>query len=160
MSKHGLFLLPAVVLRLTARRTAMRVLALTVLLAALVVSPLPARAESLTVNGATLVDIVVDAANANIVRSIDLGGDVPLASYVMAHMPDGKSLQRTNLGYWIPWDGRTESLIDNGFVAGSGTLIFKVLRQDISDRFFPITIVLAYRTASNVKFGVFQVSPQ
>jgi hypothetical protein len=119
-----------------------------------------AAAESLTVAGAALESVAVAPASANVSRSVALNGDAPTATYVMAHMPDGQALQRTNLGYWQPWDGKLDSLVDNGFRPSGGDLTFKVLKEDISGRFFPITVTLAYRTAEAVKFGVFQIMPE
>lgn len=119
-----------------------------------------AAAESLTVAGAALKNVEVAPATASLSRTVALDGDVPTAAYVVAHMPDGQALQRTNLGYWQPWDGKLESLVDNGFRAKSDALTFKILEEDISGRFFPITVTLAYRTGNQVKFGVFQVMPE
>lgn len=117
-------------------------------------------AESLTVSGARLENVKLAPATANLARTVTLNGDAPTAAYVTAHMPDGRSLQRTNLGYWEPWDGRVDSLVDNGFRAAGGDLTFKILKEDISGRFFPITFTLAYRVGEQVKFGVFQVMPE
>ena len=119
-----------------------------------------AAAESLTIAGAALESVAVAPASANISRTIALNGDVPTATYVTAHMPDGRALQRTNLGYWQPWDGKLDSLVDNGFRAAGGDLTFKILKEDISGRFFPITVTLAYRVGEQVKFGVFQIMPE
>lgn len=119
-----------------------------------------AAVESLTISGTALESVEVAPASANVSRTVALNGDAPTASYVMAHMPDGRTLQRTNLGYWQPWDGKLDSLLDNGFRAAGGNLTFKVLKEDISGRFFPITVTLAYRTGEQVKFGVFQIMPE
>lgn len=120
----------------------------------------PVAAETLSVQGARLQDVVTAPATANLTRTIDLAGDVPTETYVMAHMPDGRSLARTNLGYWQPWDGDVAKLIDNGFKPAGGSLTFKILKEDISGRFFPIAVTLAYRTGDKVKFGVFHVMPE
>ena len=119
-----------------------------------------AAAESLTLYGARLENVAVAPASADLSRTVALNGDVPSAVYVTAHMPDGQSLQRTNLGYWQPWDGALDSLVDNGFRAAGGSLTFKILEEDISERFFPITVTLAYRVGEEVKFGVFQIMPE
>lgn len=118
-----------------------------------------AHAESLSEAGTVLADQRVDFNNADITRSIDLNGDTPSATFVMAHTLGGKRLQRTNLGYWIPWNGDVDELIDNKFQANGGSLTYKIVSQDISGFMFPITFVLAYRVGETLKFGVFQVSP-
>ena len=118
-----------------------------------------ARAEALSETGTILSDQLVDFSNADITRTIEIGGDTPSATYVMAHTLGGKHLQRTNLGYWIPWNGNVDELIDNKFPVDGGTVTYKIVSQNISDFMFPITFVLAYRAGSTLKFGVFQVSP-
>jgi hypothetical protein len=118
-----------------------------------------ARAESLADTGTVLTDVSVDPATADITRTINLNGDTPVATYVMAHTTGGKSLQRTNLGYWIPWSGNVDDLVDSKFEANAGSLTYKIIDQDISSFMFPITFVVAYSTGSALKFGVFQASP-
>ena len=104
--------------------------------------------------------MTIDPKSADVSRTIDLNGDQPTATYVMAHGADGTRLMRNNLGYWEPWDGDLNQLIDNRFAAAGGNLKFKIVDQDMSDRLSPIRVVIAYRTADALKFGVFQVSPQ
>ena len=123
-----------------------------------------AAAEKLTVAGAALADVTVNpatVATTGISRKIDLAGDAPTATHVTAHLPDGRHLQRSNLGYWLPWDGDVDSLIDNRLpLNGDGTVTFKVLKEDLSDKMFPIAVTLAYTVGEQVKFGVFQILPQ
>jgi hypothetical protein len=138
----------------------LRVLVAAAVIAVLVAAPATGHGQTLSASGAVLAGLTVNVASAQITYNVDLAGDVPTATYVMAHMPDGKSLQRSNLGYWLPWNGQLETLIDNKFVAAGSSLTFKVIDQDIRDRMFPIRFVIAYRTASAFKFGVFEVSPQ
>lgn len=119
-----------------------------------------AAVDSLTVEGARLDNVALSPAAANVARTVALNGDAPSATYVMAHSADGKSLQRTNLGYWHPWDGVATSLVDNGFRPAGDTLTFKILKEDISARFFPIRVTIAYRVGEQIKFGVFQIVPE
>ena len=77
-------------------------------------------AEWLTASGNRLSDIIIDASDVDIVRTVDLSGDALVATHVMAHKAAGPSLQRTDLGTWVPWDGHEESLIDNRFTPANG----------------------------------------
>ncbi len=138
----------------------LRMLGAASVLALLLVLPSTGSGQTLSASGAVLSGLTVNPASAQITYNVDLAGDVPTATYVMAHMPDGKSLQRNNLGYWLPWGGQLDTLVNNKFVAAGNTLTFKIVDQDIRDRMFPIRFVIAYRTASAFKFGVFEVSPQ
>lgn len=130
-------------------------------LALLLTAPAAAAAEQLSASGTKLEDVGVNlAAPVSLTRTISLNGDSPSAFYVTAHMPDGRALQRNNLGYWVPWDGRPQSLIDNRFRVSDGQVTYKILRQDIADLFFPVTVTLAYRADGTVKFGVFNLLPE
>ncbi|MEQ9641313.1 MAG: hypothetical protein RIM84_14910 [Alphaproteobacteria bacterium] len=118
-------------------------------------------AERLNANGARLADAAVDISDSvTLTRTISLGGDAPGAFYVTANLPDGRRLQRNNLGYWVPWNGRRASLIDNQFAVGDDQVTYKILRQNIADMFFPITITLGYRVDGVIKYGVFDVQPE
>ena len=117
-------------------------------------------AESLSSSGVRLADETVDlSTSVTLSRTISVGGDSPGATYVTANLADGRRLQRNNLGYWLPWDGRASTLIDNRFAASGGNVTYKILSQDISDLFFPISITLAYRVDGTIKYGVFTVMP-
>ena len=91
--------------------------------------------------------------------SVDLAGDTPEASYVWAIMGGGGGLQRTNDGYWVPWNGDTAQLIDNGFQSINGKLTFKVLDQAIGPDNHGITLGIGYRTGGVLKFGVYGILP-
>jgi len=127
---------------------------------AVLVGAAAAGAKTLSVSGVVLDDARVNPASAAVTATVELGGDAPEATYVMASMPDGKRLMRGADGYWRNWNGRTESLIDNGFKRNGNQLTFKILKEDLSDRFFPIRITVAYKASGRLKFGVFQVVPE
>lgn len=113
----------------------------------------------LSASGNRLPDIVIDARDTDIVRTVDLAGDTPLSTHVMLHQAAGPSLQRTEEGTWVPWDGHIDSLIDNRFTPANGGVTFEVIKGDLSDDFFPMTFTVAYRTESGLMFGSFQVMP-
>ncbi len=116
--------------------------------------------ERLRPSGTALSSMLVDPADAQITRTVRLGGDVPLATYVITKTTDGKTLQRTALGEWVPWDRDEATLIDNRFTPSGGALTFKVDDGSLMDRFFPISYTVAYRTETALNFGVFSVMPR
>lgn len=116
-------------------------------------------AERLRPSGTALSNMLIDPAHAQITRTIQLGGEVPLATHVITKTTDGKSLQRTALGEWVPWDRDEATLIDNRFKPSGGALTFKVDDGSLMDRFFPISYAVAYRTEKALNFGVFSVMP-
>lgn len=93
-------------------------------------------------------------------RVVALNGDVPLATYLTARSVSGANLVRTRQGYWLPWSGRVEDLADAGFQAQSGTIEFKLLKEELSRAQLPITVSVGYRAASGVKFGTFEIRAQ
>jgi len=113
---------------------------------------------TLSEQGARLAPIQVDSANVTVEIKVALGADRPTASYVSARTGDGDVLQRTNLGYWIPWDGRLDSLVDNHAPVSDGEMTVKVFRgEDLRSELFPIRLTIAYETASAFKFGVVEL---
>ena len=117
--------------------------------------------DKLTVQGVVLSPVKVAPASAAISRTIDLeAGEQVAHTYVSLRTADGKYLQRNNDGYWLPWNGTRDTLLDNKFQAVGSTLTFKVLKQDISQQPFPLTVSITYESSAGLKFGVFEVLPQ
>jgi hypothetical protein len=117
--------------------------------------------DKLTLAGIYLGEVKVMPATAVVSRAVDLdSGEQPNATYVTMTLREGKRLQRTNEGYWVPWDGAVDSLVDNRFQPLGSQLVFKVLKEDLTGYMFPLTVTIAYRVPSGVKFGFFQVAPQ
>jgi hypothetical protein len=117
--------------------------------------------DRLTAAGTALSQVKVAPASALVQRTVQLdAGEVVTATYVSLRNNNGLILQRTNEGYWVPWSGTGGALMDNRFQAVGNLLTFKVLKQDISDQSFPLTISISYRTSAGLKFGVFEVLPQ
>jgi hypothetical protein len=54
----------------------------------------------------------------------------------------------------VPWDQRTQSLIDNRFASSGGRLVFAVVGANFRGQSFPISLEVAYRTPAGVKFGI------
>ncbi len=117
--------------------------------------PLPTLSEDGTVLGTLYTDGEVDDLRIQVV----LDGDEPIATYVYAFIGASEYLQRTNEGYWIPWDRQWDSLVDNRLSAVNGTLEFKIFDEDLGADNHGITIVVAYRTKSTLKYGLYSVGP-
>ncbi|MGQ0676342.1 MAG: hypothetical protein ACT4N4_09720 [Rhodospirillales bacterium] len=134
--------------------------ALAVLLAfaILVLAPTQSRAgEQLSAAGARLAHVVMQPGVPDLRRAIDLNGDQPIATYVTARTVGGALMMRTRHGYWLPWSGREDDLVDNGFTASGGMLEFKLLKESLPSVSLPVTVTVAYRTAAGVKFGMFEI---
>jgi hypothetical protein len=114
----------------------------------------------LSYSGIELAQVIVDRAFANFGVVVDLAGDRPMATY-MALRPRGMpAFQRTPRGEWVPWNERTESLIDNRFAWSAGYLHFVVTGANFRTQSFPMALEVAYRTPAGVKFGVLTMMAQ
>ena len=66
--------------------------------------------------------------------------------------------QRTNEGFWIPWDGKLATLVDNARPIESDTVEFKIFAaEDLSDEVFPIRVVIGYDIGGQFKFGTIEL---
>ena len=109
--------------------------------------------------GSVLPNITIDANRASLSIQVDVGDDVPLETHITAHTPAGNVMQRTNLGYWVPWSGKLVDLVNNFSPMRRNKINFKIFKDDnLSKELFPIKIMVAYRTASELKFGVFDLA--
>jgi hypothetical protein len=117
--------------------------------------------DRLTAQGVVLSPVKVNPANAVVQRTVQLdSGDAVAVTHVSLRTADGKYLQRNNEGYWVPWSGVRDTLIDNRLQPVGNLLTFKVLKQDISGQSFPLTVSISYGSPGALKFGIFEVLPQ
>ena len=109
--------------------------------------------------GSILPNATIDAHRASLNIQVEIGDDVPLKTHITAHTPAGNMLQRTNLGYWVPWSGKLNDLVDTFSPETKNAINFKIFKDDdLSEELFPIKIMVAYRTATELKFGVFDLA--
>ena len=109
--------------------------------------------------GSVLPNATIDAHRASLNIQVEIGDDVPLKTHITAHTPAGNILQRTNLGYWVPWSGKLNDLVDTFSPKTNKAINFKIFKDDdLSEELFPIKIMVAYRTATELKFGVFDLA--
>ena len=109
--------------------------------------------------GSVLPNATIDAHCASLNIQVEIGDDVPLKTHITAHTPAGNMLQRTNLGYWVPWSGKLNDLVDTFSPKTNKAINFKIFKDDdLSEELFPIKIMVAYRTATELKFGVFDLA--
>jgi hypothetical protein len=136
-----------------------------------VVSSVPRRAESETMSGGAtlpqlsysgteLAPVIVDRAYVTFSVTVNLAGDRPIATYMAARPRGRPAFQRTQDGIWVPWDQRTQSLIDNRFASSAGHLFYVVIGANFRTESFPMALEVAYRTPAGVKFGVLTMMAQ
>lgn len=89
--------------------------------------------------------------------TVPLAGDQPSATYVFARFGNNQPMQRSNEGYWLPWSGAREDLIDNRLQPAGDSLTFKIADEDLSGAFLPVHFFVAYRAGSSFKYGSFML---
>ncbi len=125
----------------------------------LLAAPGQAAEYRLTEAGAMLGTLFSDGMVDDLRLTVALDGDRVIATYVYAQIAAAELRQRNNDGYWVPWDGGRDSLIDNRFPVDGDRVVFKLLDEDIGVDNQGVSIIIAYQTASAFKFGVFGVLP-
>lgn len=128
-------------------------------IAVLLAAPSQAEQFRLSEDGTVLGTLYTDGKVDDLRIQVVLDGDEPIGTYVYAFIGASEYLQRTNDGYWIPWDRQWDSLVDNRLSAVDGTLEFKIFDEDLGADNHGITIVVAYRTKSTLKYGLYSVGP-
>ena len=114
---------------------------------------------NLSKSGTDLGSLVTSGPVDDLRFKVSYAGESPKATYVYARIGGAELRQRTNLGYWVPWNGDLAELIDNGFPISGGRIEYKVLDQNLGRDNRGMTIVIAYRTEKEFKFGSFSIIP-
>ena len=91
--------------------------------------------------------------------SVLVDGDAVSSTHVWAIVGGTQLRQRTNEGYWIPWNGRVDSLIDNRFPVVDGRIDFKVFDGPLGSENQGIAFLIGYRVGTVLKYGILGVSP-
>lgn len=116
--------------------------------------------HTLSTAGAALGTLTTAGPLADLRLTVALGGDTPTATHVWAVLGGSERRQRTNEGYWVPWNGDLATLIDNRFTASGGQLVFKLLDEDIAADNHGITLAVGYRAGGVLKYGLFGLLPE
>ena len=114
----------------------------------------------LTEEGARLGIQYIDGTVDDLRFAVALDGEALEATHVWAMVGGSQLRQRTNEGYWIEWNCRSEELIDNQFPVENDTVIFKVIDEDIGGDNMGVTIAIGYRAGGVLKYGLFGLLPR
>ena len=114
----------------------------------------------LSVDGARLGTLFTDGPVDDLRFTVALDGDVPTATHVWAVIGSSQLRQRTNEGYWVPWNGNRDELIDNRFPVLDDRIEFKVLDEDIGDDNHGVTVAIGYLSGGILKYGLFGIIPE
>ena len=89
---------------------------------------------------------------------VDLQGEVPVATYVWGTVGSNGFRVRTNEGFWIPFNGDPDKLIDNRIPVVDGKVLFKILDEDIGNDNQGIGINIGYRVGGVLKYGAYAIN--
>jgi hypothetical protein len=90
------------------------------------------------------------ATGGSVERSVDLDGDQPVTTFVVARVGAGSMLQRTAAGAWTEWNGDPAALIDARLPIGVGTVTYRIDASPLGAN----ALILGYRTPEALKYGV------
>lgn len=113
----------------------------------------------LTEQGTPLGSITTSGDLGDLRFTVVIDSDVVSSTHIWAVVAGTQMRQRTNEGYWIPWSGRTEDLIDNRLLAKDGQIEFKVFDGNLGIENQGVALVIGYRVGNTLKYGVFGVIP-
>lgn len=116
--------------------------------------------HTLSLTGASLGIIESDGTLADLRLTVNPGSDQVSSTHVWAVLGGAELRQRTNNGYWVPWSGNVDDLIDNRFAVDGGTIEFKVVDGSIAADNQGITIVIGYKAGSVLKHGALGIIPK
>jgi len=114
----------------------------------------------LTEQGTNLGSMTTAGAVEDLRFTVDLRGDRPSATHVWATVGSNELRMRTNEGYWLPWNGSLDALIDNRFAVSDGKVVFKVMDEDIGADNHGVSIGIGYRVGDKLKYGRFAILPK
>ena len=133
--------------------------ALVMIKALLIATPAPAgeTAYVLTEKGTNLGILYTEGKVDDLRFTVSLQEDKPTATYVWVTVGSNDRRVRTNEGYWLPFNGHPESLVDNHFPITDGTVTFKVLDENISADNHGVNISIGYKVGDTLKYGTFAI---
>jgi hypothetical protein len=126
-------------------------------LTAALIFAVPANAASLSSIDADLGRVHAADLSEGLSISVDLGGDVPSATHVIARFQNNRPHMRGTDGLWAPWNGDVNTLDDAGAAIADGILIFDVLEGLPTGLFYPVSFTVVYRTTAGLKSGTIVV---
>ena len=113
---------------------------------------------SLSTDGGTLEPVLVDPVAVDLSLPVAVGGEPVEATHVIFQMHSTNELMmRTADGFYVPWDGDPANLANAGFPVEDGIVRFKLFNQNITGASLPLTVVIAYRSGADLKFGQISV---
>ncbi|MFY7961015.1 MAG: hypothetical protein ACOVVK_13135 [Elsteraceae bacterium] len=89
-------------------------------------------------------------------RSVDLDGDHPVTTFVIARVGAGAMMQRTAAGVWTDWNGDPAALVDARVPLGVGTVTYRIDASPLGAN----ALIIGYRTPEGLKYGVLALGGQ
>jgi len=117
----------------------------------------PASAATLSAEGTDLGRAKAAALQDGLNITVDLGGDVPTATHIIARFQNNQPLMQGTDGLWAPWNGDLSKLDDVAVLAAGGKLIFKIFDRLPEALFYPVSFTVVYRTTDGLKSGTLTV---
>lgn len=135
----------------------MRLLGLTCAAGAALIASLSVAAERLSLEGTALPAAAFDAGGALEAR-VDVSGDEVLSAHTVLNPASSTTYwMRDRDGFWAPWSGEIDDLVESAVKREGDELVFKVF--DAPPAGVPSMVIsIAYRTPEGLKFGWFNAA--
>jgi hypothetical protein len=117
----------------------------------------PVSAATLSAGDTNLGRVKAAAIQDGLNITVDLGGDVPTATHIIARFQNNRPLMQGPDGLWAPWNGDLSKLDDVAVLPAGEKLIFQIFDRLPEGLFYPVSFTLVYRTAEGLKSGTLTV---
>ena len=98
--------------------------------------------------------VSVDALESALSLSVETDDLEVVETYVVARFQNNAPRKRTTSGFWVPWNGQTDTLTDLSLQpSADGVIEFPLIEEDLSSQFLPITFTVIVRTSTDVRWG-------
>jgi hypothetical protein len=113
-----------------------------------------AKPLQLSIFGADFGRVSVEDVGNRLSLAVNVGELEVVSTHAVARFQSNMPRKRTANGFWLPWDGQTETLIDLKLKpSADGVLSFALIEEDLSAQFLPIAFTVIVRSPKDVRWG-------
>ena len=113
-----------------------------------------AKSKQLSISGTDFGRVSVDEIISGLSMSVDVGELEIVSTHAVARFQSNASRKRTANGFWVPWNGQTETLTDLALMpSAAGILTFSLIEEDLSSQYLPIAFTVIVRTVKDMRWG-------
>lgn len=113
-----------------------------------------ANSQQLSISGTDFGRVSAAEIISGLSLAVDVGELEVVSTHAVARFQSNASRKRTANGFWVPWNGQTETLTDLVLMpSAEGVLTFSLIEEDLSSQYLPIAFTVIVRTVKDVRWG-------